>query len=195
MNICNFLDSMNQKDLSEKLRGGIKYLEDNLESEKKSHESLPNKTMMSLNVPTYIAYINLLEKVGRRVNGSFTLIHDKTKQFEESYHELFSLYSSVSKNYEFPLTDGNSILLGFNQLKKFSFADSKENEWIQASDILASVLGRVLKTIYHNESFNEELFNLAKSVLPLLLVKEMKLAESICSDKMRTKIFRAMVYK
>jgi len=190
--LCEFLESNNESNLSKKIKGSIKYLEDNLKSEKRVQEYLPNKAMMSLNLPAYVSYITLLEKLGGLINAEFLLVHDKTKQFEESYSHIFDLFSNANSS-ESKLTDGNSILLGFKHLKEFSFEDSKESRWIQAADILASVIGRVLKRIYSDEPLEGELLELARLTIPGLMVNEIKIAQSICFEETRKKIFRAII--
>ncbi|MCU4797362.1 DUF3800 domain-containing protein [Bacillus cereus] len=189
--LCEFLESNNESDLSRKLKGAIKYLENNLESEKKAREHLPNKAMMSLNLPAYVSYITLLEQLGGLINAKFSLVHDKTKQFEEAYSLMFKTFSEAESS-EYTLTDGNSILLGFKYLKAFSFEDSKESRWIQAADILASVIGRILKRVYSGEPLEAELLELAKLTLPALIDYEIRIAQSICFDETRKKIFRAI---
>ncbi|WP_142954545.1 DUF3800 domain-containing protein [Bacillus cereus] len=190
--LCGFLESNNESDLSKKIKGSIKYLEDNLESEKKAREHLPKKTMLSLNLPVYISYITLLEKLGGAINAKFSLVHDKTQQFKESYSHIFDLYSDA-ESFESKLTDGNSILLGFKHLKEFSFEDSKESRWIQAADLLASVIGRVLKRVYSDEPIEAELLELARLTIPALMVNEIKMADSICFEETRKKLFRAII--
>lgn len=185
------LDGSNQHDLSRKITGSLKYIRENLESEKDTHHSLPNKAMASLNVPVIISYLTMIEVFGRGMNSKLALVHDKTKQFEEAYQDIFNMYSKASPTV-FKLTDGTPIVFGFKSLTSLTFKDSKECDWIQAADLLASAIGKCLKTVYKEENFTPEILDIAINTLPALLVEEIKIADIICSNDTKRKLGRLL---
>ncbi len=185
--ICEALRDARETDLADKLSGALSTIEDNTSSEKSSHTFLPNNAGASLNVPAFISFITILEKYASAKKHRLSIIHDKTKAYERGYAELYRLYSQPDR-FEFPLTDGSSLLMGFSHLKNICFKESKESPWIQSADVLISGLNRFLKAVYKDEFVNPELLELGKYVSPAIFDNIFKRGDSVCSNEIRKKI-------
>lgn len=191
-NISENVTIRGEVELSKQILESLKYIEENMHTEKQVIDSQPKKVMASLNVPIFASLNNMLKKFGRSIDAELTLIHDETKQFREAYPETFNIFAHA-KQTEFQLTDGNSIVLGFKKLKKFEFCNSKNNYWIQAADMLSSALSRSLKTLYYDEEMTDELSDLIDITLPTLFIPDVRIADSICSDDFRAKLFNILL--
>ncbi|MDY7903526.1 MULTISPECIES: DUF3800 domain-containing protein [Bacillus] len=179
-------------ELSTWFKGALSTIESNMASERAAHRSLPKKSMEAINVPVFISLIQMIEELGRKTQNTFSLIHDETQQFEDSYIELYRRFATAPP-FEANLTDGNSILMGYKHLKEFSIGGSTRSRWIQAADILAGVIGRLLEEIHGDNLQNEELLELARTLIPSFVSQEIKLSDSVCSNKTREKIFNVIL--
>ncbi|MEC0419310.1 hypothetical protein P8786_21290, partial [Bacillus subtilis] len=61
---------------------------------------------------------------------------------------------------------------GYKHLKDFSLITSSQSKWVQAADILAGVLGRLLNDIKDDTLNDDSLLKLAKTLLPSLLFQD-----------------------
>ncbi|MGW6108961.1 DUF3800 domain-containing protein [Bacillus subtilis] len=179
-------------EISKLFKGALSGIVNNLETEKAAHASMPNKAMEAINVPVFLSITQIIEKIGRKTKYNFSLVHDETKQFEDAYTDIFKKFSEAD-SFEAKLTDGNSIIMGYKHLKDFSFISSSQSKWVQAADILAGVLGRLLNDIKDDTLNDDSLLKLAKTLLTSLLFQDViKLSDSICSNQTREKIFEAI---
>lgn len=186
--ICDALKSVNEHDLADKLSGALSTIKQNTISEKEAHiEFLPNNAAASLNVPAFVSLINHLEGYAREKNISLTFIHDKTKAYEPGYMEVYRLVSEAN-DFQFQLTDGTNIVMGFKNLRGIQFHDSKESPWIQAADVLISSLNRFMKKVYSGENVNSELLELGKYISSAVLPTHPVMGNSICSHNTREHI-------
>lgn len=130
--------------------GASDYLPSILEEETHSLNAYPNKALHTLNLPVFVNFIQMIERFATQTQRckskhkitNLKLIHDETKQFQETYPEVFSLYKRAERT-EFVLENGATIIMGFKHLNKFEMRKSVETPMIQAADLLASSIGRV----------------------------------------------------
>lgn len=190
--ICGALKDAKEYDLADMLSGVLLTIEENTSTEKSAHVNfLPNNATASLNVPAFLNLITIMEKYGRAQQYSLSIIHDKTRVYEPGYKEVYKLFSEAG-DFNFELTDGTTIIMGFSHLKEIHFHDSKESPWIQSSDVLISAVNRFLKSVYTEENVNTELLEIGKFVSPAIIDNGFRLGDSICSNETRIKIREAI---
>lgn len=193
--LCEELNAVQEKELAYNLLGAVGAIEEICLLERDTRlEFLPNHAAASLNVPAFVALINHLEGYARAKKHRYTVIHDKTKVYEDGYKEVYKLYSESNK-FQFRLANGTKIILGFSNLNEIQFHDSLESPWIQAADILVSAINRFLKRLINGEDINDELLELGRYVSPAVLDNGIKSGDSICSIETRSKIINSIFSK
>lgn len=161
-------DSGNEK-LADVIDGSSKYIEDILWEETYSQIAMARKAMHSLNLPTFISFIQLVEKATRAAGYKARLFHDETKQFQEAYPEVFSLYKNAP-NAEFILENGMSIIMGFRSIKYFKMLKSVETPMIQAADLLASFINKFASSIVLDKKITPEMKKMGETIVGSSLI-------------------------
>lgn len=188
--LCNGLRDIKEFRLANLLDGAFEKLQENVETEKSTHiEFLPNNAAASLNIPAFISFFTKVEEYGRYYNYQLSIIHDETRVYEPGYKKVYNMFSNAPLT-QFQLTDGANILLGTTHLHEVLFENSKEDNWIQAADLLLSGINRFLKAIYNNEPITTELLELGKFIHPAVLDDGYRIGESVCSKNLRKKIIQ-----
>jgi hypothetical protein len=190
--LCEELKANHEHDLANKLLGATNAIEEICSLERGTRvDFLPNQAAASLNVPAFIAFVNHLEGYARLNKYRLTIVHDKTRAYEEGYKEVYRLYSEAT-DFQYRLTDGTNILMGFSHLKQIQFHNSQDSPWIQSADVLISALNRFLKLLYNNQEVNDELLALGRFISPAVIDDGIKFGDSICSKETRSKIINAI---
>lgn len=161
-------------DLANTFSGAYKYMDQIYEEEFSSIESLPKKSMRSLNLPVFTSFIQLIEKFTTNIGAKkVTMFHDNTKQFAEAYPEAFSWYARKKKeDIEFTLQNGQVILSSLKKLKSITFSDSKDSPLIQAADLLAGFINMYATRIMLDKKMSPELNKLGEMLIASLLLSE-----------------------
>lgn len=184
LTVVNELIQSGNLKLAEVIEGASEYINDVLWEEVNTQTSLPRKAMHSLNLPVFIAFIQMLEKAHHMAGYSVNLVHDETKQFQEAYPEVFNLYKNAQAA-EFTLENGNTILTGFRSIKNFNMKNSSVTPMIQAADLLASFINKYATNIIRNKKMTPEMKKIEELLIGSSLIsmtEDLRLSDIIGSQ-------------
>lgn len=182
---------LDERDLSKLIRGSLKHIEDNMATEMQGNDGWPRRSAITINLPIAMLFFNILERLGRTTDARINVVHDNTSQFEEAFKKGFNLFANARSD-TVVLGDGTEILLGFEYVTKLSFVDSKCSRWVQAADILVSVVGKCLRMIYADETMSADLRQLAEETLAWGLRSADETVSLLCSMTTARKILRTL---
>jgi hypothetical protein len=180
--------------LAKAIEGSSKYMQHILEEEAYSMNAMPNKAMHSLNLPTFTAFLQLIEKFTRKQKiKKVRMFHDDTKQFKEAYPEAFNWYASIKKeNVEFILQNGTTILSSLKSLQVFGLQESKNSLMIQGADVLASFINLYCTKTMLNKKISPELKKFGEFLMGSLIANDLFMGEGfndvISSDDFLRKV-------
>lgn len=169
LTVMNELANSGNQKLADVIDGASKYIEDILWEETHTQTAMPRKAMHSLNLPTFISFIQLIEKANRAAGFKTRLFHDETKQFQEAYPEVFNLYKNA-QNAEFVLENGMSIIMGFRSIKYFKMLKSVDTPMIQAADLLASFINKFATSVILNKKISPEMKKMGELIVGSSLI-------------------------
>jgi hypothetical protein len=134
----------------------------------------PEKAMRSLNLPVFTSFIQMIEKCTANAGiKNVRMFHDKTKQFEATYPEVFQLYARKKReDVVFQLQDGQIIISSLKTLKSIGFSESMESPIIQAADILASFLNSYSSKIIFEKKLSPEFEKFGELLIGGLLAND-----------------------
>lgn len=113
-----------------------------------NHDSI---TLNTPNVASFHMFFQFLEHMGRMAEiPKITLVHDESPQFIEAFPRIFEESRDDTRSYSFKEGPNSYIYRGFESLKEFKFADSKDEPLLQAADVLVSAMHRYAVNVYKN---------------------------------------------
>lgn len=122
-----------QDQLSDTLRSGIKAVPEILEAEERHHPGMNRPSLIALNLPALLRFLEVvdrfLEVAGKQ---KADVVHDETAHFGATFAEMFRLARQGS------IHPPGNLRVGFNNLPRLHFGESKSTSELQAADLLAS---------------------------------------------------------
>lgn len=138
------LDALEESQLAQGFRGALANLEYIVEQESYGDTPLEHAEWASLNLP---AFMHLIRNVDVMMDGwgTYQMVHDRVAQFEAIFTKSVNTFSAPGKvDPDIWLDDGRRHRVFFRNLASFTMADSKSVPLLQAADILASSMRRIL---------------------------------------------------
>lgn len=191
LTVMNELTNSGYQKLANVIDGSSKYIEEILWEETHSQTAMPRKALHSLNLPTFISFIQLIEKANRAAGLKTSLFHDETKQFQEAYPEVFSIYKNARES-ELILENGMSIITGFRSINSFKMKKSVETPMIQGADLLASFINKFATNVILNKRISPEMNKIGELIAGseiISMTEELKLSDIVGSADFVRKMF------
>jgi hypothetical protein len=146
----------------------------------------------TLNLPCLIAFVMMIEQMGR--SGLFVtnkIVHDELHAYEDTYKAAF-LY--CKNGYSFWMTLPGSELGHGSVLTvdTFEIQRSVDQPLIQAADLLSGAINSLCISLVKGADLTPHELEISQYVLTPMLFREHKIAFPICSDKMLTLIGEAI---
>lgn len=136
-------------DIESILKGASAHLaelsKDKLEAEKGFKKDFSSKSgvLNSPNLTTYFGLLSRVEDFYRKLDTEeVSVIFDSSRQFNAAFANLFLSVSQSAQNKKIILPNSQFLIFGFTKLKTFSDAESKNNLFLQLSDLIASSLNQ-----------------------------------------------------
>lgn len=147
----------------------------------------------SPNLTTYFGLLSRIEDFYRQTDvDEVSVIFDSSRQFNAAFANLFISFGNSPQN-KIILPNGQSIVFGFAKLKTFRDEDSKNNVFLQLSDLLTSSINQFfikLVTANSTTQFTEvEVFLIG--IIYMLL--DERLGDWVVSTKLKHKFGRIFV--
>lgn len=160
-----------QTNLADALLGSLSKINDIVGDEQKSGDDIPGGAYRTLNMPIYVDFMCRIEEMGRWVGaGEITLIHDETKEFQDTYEWLLRTFKNA-KRVDICLPNGRVIPMGFQTLSYFKTMNSVNEPMIQAADLLARSLCAFAIDVKLGRPMQEGLVKIATILLPATMME------------------------
>jgi len=152
--------------LADLMMGSMPYIDAIIEYNNEGkiyHDSI---TMNTPNVASFHMFFQFLEEIGREADiARITLVHDDSQQFREAFPRIFERFRDDDRKEVFPEGPRSRVHLGFESLKDFRFADSKDEPILQAADVLVSAMNRYAVNVYKDRPNPAALTDIARWLL------------------------------
>jgi hypothetical protein len=127
------------------------------------HDSI---TMNTPNVASFYMFFHSMEQIGRDAKiPRITLVHDESPQFSAAFPEIFELFRDDNRHDVIKDGPYGYVFRGFESLKDFRFADSKNEPLLQAADVLVSAMHRYATNVYKDAPNSATLTEIARLFL------------------------------
>jgi hypothetical protein len=127
------------------------------------HDSV---TLDTPNVASFHMLFQSLEEIGRGAEiPKITLVHDESPQFSNAFPWIFEKYRDDSRKDVFKEGPRSYVFHGFESLKGFRFADSKDEPLLQAADVIVSSMYHYALNVYRNKPNSATLTEIARLFL------------------------------
>lgn len=190
LTVMNELMNSGHQNLAYVVEGSSDYIENILWEEDFSKTAMPKKALHSLNLPIFVSFIQLAEKANRTKGNKARMFHDETKQFEDSYAEVFNLFKNAP-SFETVLENGMTILGGFRSIKSLRLMNSVNTPMVQAADLLASFINKYATNICLNKKITPEMKKLGQGIVASNLISMkgiIQLSDTVGSKNFKRKI-------
>ncbi len=130
-----------------------------------NHDSI---TLNTPNVASFHMFFQFLEHMGRMAEiPRITLVHDESPQFVRAFPRIFEESRDDGRNFSFKESPHilGYVYRGFESLKEFRFADSKDEPLLQAADVVVSAMHRYAVNTYKGISSPDSLTDIARIFL------------------------------
>jgi hypothetical protein len=171
-------------ELVECIDGCRVHLNEIAEEEASSSENCAYKT---INIPSLISLLRLLNRFANIRNMKMNVIHDEQSVYEKSYKDIVDKMKNASKN-DMTMLDGTDCNLNLNNIESFKMKKSHGSLLLQAADILAGAVREIFCAINHGKKLDEFNKELGDILLPLILIEDLGVTYLMCSDLMLNKI-------
>ena len=174
-------------ELAKCLEGSIPKIKEIAVSEGSNASSL-GKISQSVNLPALMSLFLMVENLGRLgVIEPLKIVHDEQSVFEEDMREVHRIHKDAG---DFLVETPNSDIpySNFRHIPLIEFAVSKDNEMIQASDVLAGVVNHLMKLAVSDETPSAADMKLAASTIPAFFQNELRIAWLIVSSSLQEKV-------
>ena len=139
--VSNCLAEMGERQLSQNVLGVTPKISKIAQLLASTRDTMP------INVPVFVAFITMVELLGRWPGvGPTTLFHDKTLEFESTYAMLLAQFRDAEE-FDAMLPSGAIMTTGFESLSGFSSVRSEDCLMVQAADLLAGSLSAFVAAV------------------------------------------------
>lgn len=159
--------------LAASFEGALSALTVIVEAEDYSSEKFKHGQWAALNVPSVKHLLGMVDRVldgtGRRAD----VVHDETREFGPALAEMVrSARTPGAPSVDVPFSDGRLFRALLRNLDTFTMRDSAATPGLQAADVLAGAVNRVVRKALTGARFDESLLRLAAATLPALIYEE-----------------------
>lgn len=166
-NITFALSLRLETNLADLLQGCLLSFDKLINHHKTGRIHFDSVTMNTPNVASFHMFFQSLEYIGRLAKvPRIDLIHDESRQFAIAFPKIFK--ESRDHPGHFAFYEGpyehSIVYRGFDTLKGFKFAKSKDEPLLQAADVLVSAVDRYATNVYKNLPSSPDLIKIAQFV-------------------------------
>jgi hypothetical protein len=175
--VIEALRTRSEDHLARSFAGAVDHLDTILEAERYGPNPLEHAQSVSLNVPAFMHLIKRVDMVmdayRHSVPGAkFQLVHDRQPQFEAAFARgIAGSLPPALVPIEYMISNGRPYRQHLQNFDSYSFADSAAVPMLQAADILASCVRRILFDISSGKG-DEVDKELVMLTLPALLERD-----------------------
>lgn len=145
--VINRLKAEGDSRLAQAFDGALRHVDTIVEQETYGDTPGEHGNWAALNLP---AFMHLLRNVDTAMDacGRYHVVHDRVDQFEHLFTLNANKYRAPgAKQVDYEFADGQLHRMLFRNLVSFTMADSENTPMLQAADVLASTVARVLREI------------------------------------------------
>ncbi len=162
------LETLGEEKLSHGFKGALNNLQYIVEQEFYGDTPVEHAEWAALNLP---AFMHLIRNVDIMMDGlgTYDVVHDQVDQFKSVFAENIIRYRHPGATQpDIYLQNGRPHRVLFRNLASFTMADSKNTPMLQASDILASSVRRLLGSVLSDwKNPGKEMQELLRMIIPL----------------------------
>ena len=137
--VADALQARSETHLADLILGSFPHIEKIIEKQRIGRKSYDSLTLNTPNVAAFHMFFHSLEKIGRdSAIPKITLVHDENLQFRKTFPMIFEGFRDDISNKVIKMGPWSDVYFGFQSLKDFEFADSKNEPILQASDVFVS---------------------------------------------------------
>lgn len=147
------------------------------------------KAMATLNLPCLISFLMLIEELGRqRSIRPKKVVHDEQGPYQDDYKRVFAHYKNIGVDEQL-LLNGMRVPYGsIRTIEQFEMQRSVDQPMLQAADLLAGSIAHLSTALIRGEKLKPQEVDLGSLIFPAMLIKDLPLTFSMCSDRMLKKI-------
>ncbi len=151
------------------------------------------KEMGTLNLPCLISFLMIVEELGRKHGNNITrIVHDEHGAYQQGYLKAFEDHRSAERTAKL-MIPGMVVPYGaIKMVQELEFQASEAQPLVQAADLLAGSIAHISMRVLAGRKLHEQELKLARFVLPPLILPDIQLAFSICSNQMLAKFGQAI---
>jgi hypothetical protein len=176
--------------LAYRMAGCQPQVESWLVDEFRFNNSKEGKVLKSLSYPFFNTLMIENEKNYRHLGQPAKIVHDDLKT-KDSLLEIFHR-ANIGRSTPIYLDDGYELPIGLKYIQDVTFVNSNENRWIQISDMLASTVNRILKSILEEKPLDREMQTLFNLLFSLAFVNPPTLVYKMVSTQFEQKWSKIM---
>lgn len=146
----------------------------------------------TLNLPCLIAFIMMIEQMGR--SGLFAtkkIVHDEVSAYEDTYQAAF-LHCKSRDDFWLTLPGARLGQGSVLTIDSFETQRSVEQPLIQAADVLSGAINSLCINLIRGNELTPHELEVSRYILTPMLFREHKIAFPLCSDRMLTRIGEAV---
>lgn len=181
--VSNCLGEMGERELSQNILGVIPKISKISELLSSTRDTMP------INVPVFVAFITMVELLGRWPGvGPTTLFHDETIEFENTYAMLLAQFRDANE-FDAMLPSGAIMTTGFESLSGFNSVRSEDYLMVQAADLLAGSLLAFVTAVVSDTTPPEPIVRNISLALLSFFQDKPKLCTVIASNDFLNRLF------